>query len=116
MATPSAILNALNELLAGCGVESQKMELFGILREIARDYASGDVTDNELEGYMRELAGSVVVLRQRAGLESDIGEITQKLLDAVKSDAAEFKIVVIKRKLHTRRGSRASRSEERGLL
>ena len=43
MSTGSPILDLLNDLLKGCGVEDRKIELFGILRDIAREMAEGNV-------------------------------------------------------------------------
>jgi len=41
VSTGSPILDLLNDLLRGCGVEDRKIELFGILRDIAREMAGG---------------------------------------------------------------------------
>jgi len=113
---PSAILNTLNELLKGCGAETQKLELFGILRDIARGMASGDVSEAEAASYIRKLAQSVAVLRQRAGLASSVDEIEKKLMDAVLADGAEASIGAVKAGLLAKRRRPRVEVRERELF
>lgn len=116
MAVPSPILNALNEFLAGCGAESQKMELFGLLRDIADSLAREEIEEGEAEKYVRDLAGTVAALRQRAGLESDIEAIAARLLDAVKAEATERQVAAMRESLRRARLARRERRSGGGIL
>jgi len=116
MASPSPILNTLNELLKGCGVEDRKMELFGLLRDIARELAEGRVTEEEVEHDVRELAAAVAAYRQKAGFASNVDEIAQKLMDAIRAERAEMGIEAVRRRLIARRERRGVTRERGGLL
>jgi len=116
MASPSPILNVLNELLRGCGVEDRKMELFGLLKDIARELAEGRVTEEEIVNDIRELAAAVAAYRQKAGLASDIEDIVNKLMDAIRAERAEMGIEAVRRRLMARRARREVSRERKGLL
>jgi len=61
------IVEYLNKLLGGCGVESEKLELMGILRQIAEEYQSGRLTEEELNTLLNKLCITLTALASNCG-------------------------------------------------
>jgi len=116
VSTGSPILDLLNNLLRGCGVEDRKIELFGILRDIAREMAEGNVTEEEIVKDLRDLAGAIAVFRQRAGLSTDMDKVVERLLNALKLESATFSLESVRRRITARRRARREEGRRVGLF
>lgn len=116
MSTGSPILDLLNDLLKGCGVEDRKIELFGILRDIAREMAEGNVTEEEIMKDLRDLAGAIAVFRQRAGLSTNIDKVVELLLNALRQERAAMSLEAVRRRITARRRARREEGRRVGLF
>jgi len=108
MATPSPILNVLNEWLRGCGAESQKIELFGILRDMAKAMAEGELSEEKAIELVDKLANSIAVFRQRAGLSTDMKKLKEDIMRALREESGAESIDYVRRMLREIRRKRSS--------
>jgi len=115
LATPSPILNLLNEYLRECGCESEKMELFGILRDLATEWALGNATEEEIAAEVEELSQSIAALRQRAGFATEIEKLKDDLMKAMRQEKALRIVRIARRRLRRTRGAPAERETLRLL-
>jgi len=80
------IVEYLNKLLGGCGVESEKLELMGILRQIAEEYQAGRITEQELETLLNKLCMSLSVLANNCGKPLTQDKCVQDLKNEIKKE------------------------------
>ncbi|RLE97447.1 MAG: hypothetical protein DRJ96_03805 [Thermoprotei archaeon] len=116
MATPSPILNMLNEWLRGCGAESQKLELFGILRDMAKAMASGELSEEQAMELIDKLASAISALRQRAGLSTDMKKLKDAMLNAVRAESGIESMDYVRRRLREIRRKRVEMTSRGGLF
>lgn len=113
MGTGSALLDLLNSLLKGCGAESQKMEIFGLLRDVARYLAEEGESVESVRRELRDVALMIAGLRQRAGLETDVEAVLSSLEEAVERERVMLSVPAVRRRLARRRAE--GRGGERGV-
>jgi len=71
------------ELLKNCGVETKLAELMGLLRRLVDEYAYGNISDEELQGYVAKICQGITFMASRCGrpiaLDTCINELTTRI-------------------------------------
>ena len=115
MNTPSPILNVLNKYLSGPSFASQKAELFGILRDVAKAIARGEITLEEFRGDLKKIVESIAVYRQLSGLSTNVSQLQKELEKAIQTEASMHQISAVRERLASlrrrRRGRESSTTE-----
>jgi hypothetical protein len=113
------VLGLLNKLFMGTSLQAQKIEAWSLLRDIAREYAGGSITEAELEEYVGAIAKRLSTLLASAGkgipLDALKGELMKAVLDAAGRDMASLALD-IRARMTRRRERRRLRSEIESLL
>ncbi len=113
------VLGLLNKLFIGTALQAQKIEAWSLLRDIAREYAGGSITEAELEEYVGAIAKRLSALLASAGkgipLDELKGELMKAVLDAAGRDMASLALD-IRTRMARRRERRRLRSEIESLL
>jgi hypothetical protein len=113
------VLGLLNKLFMGTALQAQKIEAWSLLRDIAREYAGGAITEAELEEYVGVIAKrlSTVLASAGKGIPSDAlrDELMKAVLDAAGRDMASLALD-IRARMAKRRERRRIRSEIESLL
>jgi len=77
-------LDYVRSILGGCGSESLLVELMAIIRNLTDEYSRGNVSEQELDGYVAELCKSIMYLASRCNktisLDTCINELKQKIV------------------------------------
>jgi len=105
----------VNSILAGCGKESEKLELQSILYQIAEEYHAGKITEDELNQLAIKLCDSVVALAHSCGKSLTHDKCVD---DMVKNIKVSLPRGVLRSLLAGRRRTRAAgaTSGETGIL
>jgi len=77
----------VKSVLKGCGVENMMVELMAILRNMVDEYAHGNVSEQELDGYISQLCQSIMELASRCGRQIGLDICVNELGKRVRSDA-----------------------------
>jgi len=77
----------VKSILKGCGVENLMIELMAILRNVVDEYAHGNVSEQELDGYISQLCQSIMELASRCGRPIALDICVNELGKRVRSDA-----------------------------
>jgi len=107
------------EILKNCGVESALVELMGILRRMVDEYAHGNLSDQELEGYVSQLCQTITVLASRCGKSVALDACINELADRIKKDSyagAGLSLLEAFRERLRKRSQRTSTSGVAGIL
>lgn len=75
----------INKIFAGCGRETEKLELQSILTQIAEEYHRGEMKDEELEELADKLCNSIVVYASQCGKPMTVDQCKQELIANVKA-------------------------------
>jgi len=75
----------VNSLLAGCGKETEKLELQSILHQIVEAYHGREIDDGQLYDYATKLCDSIVVLASQCGKSLEHDRCVEELVAAVKT-------------------------------
>jgi len=75
------------DVLRNCGVESALVELMGILRRLVDEYAHGNISDQELEGYVTQLCQTITILASRCGRSLALDACVNELTTRIKNDS-----------------------------
>lgn len=78
----------LNDLLRGCGVESEKQEALGLIHELIEAYASGDVKDDELDAYVIPICNGITNLVRSCNRTYDLGKCIDELVEILKASVS----------------------------
>ena len=82
------ILSKLNEVYSGTTLYREKMDAWTLLRGIMEEYASGNIMENELPPYVREIAVTICAQVAAQGKSYPPEKLTDELLNLVKQQAA----------------------------
>jgi len=105
----------INSLLAGCGKESEKVELQSILYQVAEEYHAGKITDDELSQLAIKLCESIVVLASSCGKPLTEDKCVNDLVANVKASIPRGVLRSLLTSMRSRRG-RAGTSGTSGLI
>jgi len=111
MSTSSPILNVLNKYLSGSYFATQKAELFGILRDVAKAIARGEITLEEFKGELKKIADSIAVYRQLSGLSTNVSQLQKELEDAINTEVRMQQLSTLRERLTSLRRRRRGRGE-----
>lgn len=113
------VLGLLNKLFMGTALQAQKIEAWSLLRDIAREYAGGSITEAELEEYVGAIAKRLSTVLASAGkgipLDALRDELMKAVLEAAGRDMASLALD-IRTRMARRRERRRLRSEIESLL
>jgi len=82
------ILAKLNEVYSGTTLYREKMDAWTLLRDIAAEYAVGNIMESELPVYVREIAATVCAQVAAQGKSYSPEKLADELLQLVKQVAA----------------------------
>jgi hypothetical protein len=82
------ILAKLNEVYAGTTLYREKMDAWTLLRDIAAEYAVGNIMESELPTFVREIAMTICAQVAAQGKSYSPERLTDELLQLVKQQAA----------------------------
>jgi len=82
------ILAKLNEVYAGTTLFKEKMEAWSLLKDIASEYAAGNVMEGELPTFVREIAATICAQVAGQGKSYSPERLADELLNLVKQQAA----------------------------
>jgi len=104
------VLELLNKLFYGLGQESLKIELLGILRDLAWE----DPNDPSVQSTINDICNSIVVLLTKHGRSYSVDACVNDVKKALEEDRARMisRVVIEKLRRSRGRGSRTSRTEE----
>ena len=108
----------LNSILGGCNVESEKIEVAGIIRQIAEEYGHGNISEEEVRELLGDVCEGIASLAQKCGRSIDVNECIEKLLSIVKSNTPMSSIMGrVLEKLRTKKGrGRGSSTALTGII
>jgi hypothetical protein len=82
------ILSKLNDVYSGTTLYREKMDAWTLLRGIMEEYASGNIMENELPTYIREIAATICAQVAAQGKSYPPEKLADELLNLVKQQAA----------------------------
>jgi hypothetical protein len=82
------ILSKLNDVYSGTTLYREKMDAWTLLRGIMEEYASGNIMENELPVYIREIAMTICAQVAAQGKSYSPEKLADELLNLVKQQAA----------------------------
>ena len=107
----------LNNLLSGCGVESEKIEVAGIIRQIAEEYGRGNISDEEAMSVLGDVCEGIAALAQKCGRSVNVDECVEKLMAIVKQNMPMSSIMGrVMEKLRKKRRSGGGSAFSTGIL
>ena len=82
------ILAKLNDLYAGTTLVREKLDAWTLLRDIADAFVAGDISENEMIGYVREIAETICAQIAGQGKSYSPEKLADELIQLVKQRAA----------------------------
>jgi len=113
------LLDTLNKLFAGSELAREKLEVWTLLRDIAREHAAGNLTDAETKMYANDIAKRTAALLARVGKPVAVDVLAEQLYAAiitVSSQSVGGLAFDIRRKMRSKREKARVRSEIESLL
>ncbi|RLG59000.1 hypothetical protein DRN86_04900 [Candidatus Geothermarchaeota archaeon] len=74
----------INAIFAGCGRETEKLELQSILTQIIEEFHSGRMTEEELRDLAQKLCGSIVAIANQCGKHMSLDQCVEDFVNHVK--------------------------------
>ncbi|RLE65538.1 MAG: hypothetical protein DRJ38_03570 [Thermoprotei archaeon] len=103
----------INRIFAGCGRESEKLELQSILAQIAEEYHSGNMSDEELQQYAEKLCQAIIVYANRCGKDYRLDQCLDDFVTNVRLSVPRG--VLLASITETRQRKRRSRRSSSGF-
>jgi len=104
----------VRELLKNCGVETRLAELMGLFRRLVDEYAYGNISDEELQGYVVQICQGITFMASRCGrsvaLDACINELTSRIKSDSLAGAGLSLLDAFMERLRKRRTSTTARS------
>jgi len=82
------ILAKLNDLYSGTTLMREKLDAWTLLRDIADAFVAGDISENEMIGYVREIAETICTQIASQGKSYPPEKLADELIQLVKQRAA----------------------------
>jgi len=102
-------LDYVRSILAGCGIESTLVELMSIIRNLIEEYSRGNVSDQELDGYVMELCKSITYLAMKCNktvaMDACISDLRKKIEADAYAGRAVSLIEAFRERLRKRRAT-----------
>jgi len=117
MSNQSPILDVLNRYLPGPIFASIKAELFGILRDVAKSIARGELTLEQFKSDLKKIADSIAAHRQINGFSTNVSQLLKDLESAIVTESTMYQTWAIRERLASlRRRSRRRSSQGPELI
>jgi len=110
------LLAKLNEVFSGTMLAREKLDAWTLLRDIADAYASGDIAEHELRGYVAEIAESICAQVASAGKRCSPEKLAEELLALVKQRAMTASSVRYRAMVERLRAAREKAREKKERL
>jgi len=113
------ILDRLNRLFAGTERAREKLEVWTLLRDIAREHSAGNLTDAEVKMYVNDIAKRVAATLASAGKPVSVERLADDLyadIVTASSRSVAGLSAELRHKLRARREKARVRSELESLL
>lgn len=113
------LLDRLNKLFAGTGLVREKMEVWTLLRDIAREHALGNLTDVETKMYVSEAVKRLASVLAAAGKPVSAEQLAEQLYAdvlALSTRTVSALRTEVMHKVRSRRERARIRSEFESLL
>jgi len=110
------IVDYVNKILGGCGIEDRKIELQGILHQISEEYHAGNLTDEELTRLIVEICKSITVLARQCGRNYPQDKCVEDVTNLIKSQVPDSILRSVSKMLSQIRSKKAKSTGLGGLL
>jgi len=100
-------IDYLNKLLGGCNVESEKIELAGIIQEVIEAYSEGSISEQELQNLAISICQGIASLCIKCNKQCDQTKCVEDIINIVKANMSMSSLSIGIRKLihRKKRGS-----------
>jgi len=103
----------INKIFAGCGRETEKLELQSILTQIVEEYHSGNMKDDELQQYAEKLCQAIIAYANQCDKDYRMEQCLEDFVTNVKLSVPRG--VLLTSITETRQRRRRSRRSSSGF-